>query len=100
MAVLLSRQLNYSDSRSICATMLLSRGKQPRLLIRLRIRDPRPLDLGKIRQLARLGLTGADDVQHAPPANQQGVADQRAMTTPWDRLGAHDRRRLLLRLAH
>ena len=37
-----------------------------------------------------LAASQTHDILGADPTNQQGIRDERAMTPPWHRLGAHD----------
>ncbi len=44
-----------------------------------------------------LAPSWADDVLRRDAAHQQGICDQRAMTAPWHRFGAHQRDPVLMR---
>ena len=63
----------------------------------LRIGNPLTRHVGEPRQLVGPPLAGSDDVFHPDSADQQGIADERAMAPPGNRLGAHQDAALGLR---
>jgi len=56
---------------------------------KLRIKDPGAIHFGKGREDMYLGASWANDLLATDSANQQRIGDQRAMTAPWQRFGAH-----------
>ena len=57
---------------------------------KLRINDPGAIHFGKGREDMYPGASWANDLLATDSPNQQRIVDQRAMTAPWHRFGAHD----------
>jgi hypothetical protein len=49
------------------------------------------INVGERRHLVRLRTGGPNDVFDWDAARRQRIGDQRAMTSPWNGFGAHDR---------
>jgi hypothetical protein len=61
------------------------------------IGDLYSLDVSPWRQTVRLGANAASDLAHGNTSDKQGVCEERAMTSPWNALRAHQHNLLALR---